>query len=775
MKRFLPVLLLLFLIFSAHSGQGQNATGELNLHVVDTEGAALASTVVLSNDAAEVGKTLETDASGDLDIKRLPFGAYSITVRRPGFGDFTQSVQVRSSIPIAVNVVLYPAQSRNSVTVQAAPTLIDPGQSGSVNQIGQQEIATREASLPGRGVIDLVNSQPGWLYEGNAVLHPRGSEYQTQFVLNGIPLIENRSPGMGSQLGANDVQSMTIYTAGIPAEYGRKMGGIVEVNTIRDMRPGLHGTAILSGGSFATADGYLSGQYGWGRNSAGTSAEGAYTDWYENPPVLQNFTNNATTGDYAGQYERDFSSKDELSLLARHEFARFLVPNEQVQETSGQIQHRDTLETMGTAGWQHIFSSNVLAKVDGMGRDDTTNLNSNAASTPIIAGQDRGFREGYGKGIVVADHGSQEWKAGAEADLLDLHEQFNYTITDPTQFDPGTPKVFNFFQRARDREQAIFLEDNIHWKDWNLAAGLRWDNYELLVDQNAFSPRLALSRYVPGTNMVAHFSYDRVFQTPAFENLLLSSSKQVISLDPEVLRLPVKPSHGNYYEAGVTKGFFNNLRLDGNYYLRTFQDYADDNPLLDTSIAFPISFRKADIYGAEGKVEVPHWRQVSGFVSYSYMVGTAYLPVTGGLFLGVAATQALQQTSGRFWVSQDQRNTVRTRWIYHLPHQVWVAAGGQYGSGLPVEFIGTKQQALAQYGQALVDRVNFERGRVLPSMAVDASASVPLWHRNDVAVSLQADGENLNNRINLIDFAGLFSGNAVGPPRSYGLRLTAHF
>lgn len=775
MMRLRPILVLVCFALILDSGYGQNATGELKLHVVDTQGAALPSTVILSSDAAEVRKTLQTDVSGDLDVKHLPFGTYSITVQRADFDPSTQVVQVQSSIAAVLNIFVHPARSQRSISVRAAPTLIDPAQAGSVNRIGQQEIETRELSLPGRGVIDLVNSQPGWLYEGNAVLHPRGSEYQTQFVLNGIPLTENRSPGMGSQLGADDVQSMSIYTAGIPAEYGRKMGGVVEVNTIRDMRPGLHGMAILSGGSFATADGYLFSQYGWGKNSAGASLEGAYTDWYENPPVLQNFTNNATTGNFAGQYQRDFSPKDGLTLLVRHELARFLVPNEQVQETAGQIQHRDTLETIGTLAWQHIFSSHVLANLDGMGRDDTTQLSSNSASTPIIAGQDRGFREGYVKGTITADHDRQEWKAGAEGDFLNLHEQFNYTITDPTQFDPETPKQFNFFQRGRDREQAIFLEDNVHFNNWSVAAGLRWDNYELLVHQNAFSPRVAVSRYVHSADLVAHFSYDRVFQTPAFENLLLSSSPQVVSLDPNVLRLPILPSYGNYYEAGVTKGFFYKLRLDGNYYLRSFRDFADDNPLLDTSIAFPISFRKAVIYGAEGKLEVPHWGRASGFISYSYMVGSAYLPVTGGLFLGVAASQALQQTSGRLWVSQDQRNTLRTRWIYHLPRQVWFAAGSQYGSGLPVEFSGTKQQAIAQYGQALVDRVNFGRGRVLPSFAMDASASVQLWKKNDVVMRLQVDGENLNNRINLIDFAGLFSGNAVGPPRSYGLRLTAQY
>jgi len=40
---------------------------------------------------------------------------------------------------------------------------------------------------------------------------------------------------------------------------------------------------------------------------------------------------------------------------------------------------------------------------------------------------------------------------------------------------------------------------------------------------------------------------------------------------------------------------------------------------------------------------------------------------------------------------------------------------------------------------------------------------------------LQADVENITNRLNLIDFAGLFSGNAIASPRSYVLRLVTRF
>jgi outer membrane receptor protein involved in Fe transport len=74
-----------------------------------------------------------------------------------------------------------------------------------------------------------------------------------------------------------------------------------------------------------------------------------------------------------------------------------------------------------------------------------------------------------------------------------------------------------------------------------------------------------------------------------------------------------------------------------------------------------------------------------------------------------------------------------------------------------------------------VDRVNFSRGRVRPSMAIDASAGINIARKNLTVWSIEADGENLTNRVNLIDFGGLFSGNAVAPPRSYSLRVTMKF
>jgi hypothetical protein len=266
----------------------------------------------------------------------------------------------------------------------------------------------------------------------------------------------------------------------------------------------------------------------------------------------------------------------------------------------------------------------------------------------------------------------------------------------------------------------VFLQDLMHYGNWTINAGLRWDHYQLLLNQNAASPRFAVARYFPDASLIVHFSYDRIFQTPSFENILLSSSGEVQSFEPTVLRLPVQPSHGNYFELGATKSFFNQLRFDANYFRRYVNNYADDDQILNTSISFPIAFRKAIIYGAEGKIELPHWKRFSGFLSYSYMVGNAWFPVTGGLFTGTDATNALTQLTGHFPDSQDQRNTARGRVRYQLTSRVWIAGGGEYGSGLPFDFDGTYQEALAEYGQQVVNRINIDSGRIKPTLAAEA-------------------------------------------------------
>jgi hypothetical protein len=306
-------------------------TGEIRLKVIDPGGLSLSASITISSNSSQYRNSLTTSKSGEVDLKTLPYGIYLLRAESQGFTATTETIEVRSALPAEHTIKLTIAPVNTSVQVNASAPLIDPYRPSSVMQIGSQQIQDRETSLPGRSVQDLVDTQPGWLYEGNAVLHPRGSEYQTQFVIDGIPLTDNRSPSFSPEIGADDFDSMSILTAGFPAEYGRKMGGIVELNTRRQTRDGLHGQVVLSGGSYDTGAAYGQMQEVSGKNTFGATASGSMSAHYLNPVVPENYTNRGTTGDFSAHYERDLTQNDRLSMSVRHDLSRFEIPNELVQ------------------------------------------------------------------------------------------------------------------------------------------------------------------------------------------------------------------------------------------------------------------------------------------------------------------------------------------------------------------------------------------------------------------------------------------------------------
>ncbi len=797
---------------------GQSFTGELRLTVTDPAGLRLKSTVELVSQGNEYRHTFTTDDQGNLDAKRLPYGIYQVQIQAQGFAEVSESIEIRSAVPLDRTIRLKVASVSESANVSASATLVDPYRAGSVNEMGSEAIANRLTALPGRSMQDLVNSEPGWLYEGNAVLHPRGSEYQTQFVVDGIPLTDNRSPSFGPEVEADDVDSLKIYTAGIPAEFGRKMGGIVEVNTLKSTDPGFHGQLTLFGGSYDTAGINTQDQYTWKGNTLGVSGSGNMTGHYLNPVVPENYTNNGTTASGSVSYERELTPKDRITLIVRHELARYQIPNELVQQNGaylpngnnmtgcppvppadepsdcvfvpgGQLQTGDNFETMGSIAYRHIFSSDAIGVLRGMSRDNSTDFYSNPASWPLIATNHNDFKEIYFNGSLSVHHGRQEFKVGAESDAIFLHENTSYVIPDCA--DPNDPQcpinlqildsgatTFVFTGTRPDLEQSAYVQDLVRLGNWTFDAGLRWDHYQLEVNQNAVSPRLAVSRYFPTVGLNIHASYDRIFQTPSFENVLLASSPAAEAIDNSVpaLQLPVQPSHGDYYEFGATKAFFGKLRLDANMFRRRVNNYADDSQILSTGISFPIAFDHAILYGAEGKLQLLQWKGFSGFASYSYIVGNAWFPVTGGLFLG-DDTQGALTPGVHFPDSQDQRNTVRARIRYQVAPRLWVALGADYNSGLPFEADLTPQQYATEYGQVVINHLNFapDNDRISPYLTENVSLGVDLYKHEKRSVRLQADVQNLSNTLEVIDFGGLFSGNALGPSRQFTFRLVTTF
>lgn len=753
-------------LITARATNAQRVRGELRIEVRDPQGAPVPTQAELVSEGNQFRRTFQVGADGHYVVQDLVFGVYRLRVSAEGFAPWSGLVEIHSEVPVRVSVSLGLASVATQVQVSDSVTLVDPSRAGTVYSIGRQTLGEAVVSQPGRGISDLVDDLPGWLYEANGVLHPRGSEYDVQYVIDGLPVTENRSPTFATAIDTNAVDSVRVLTASYPAEYGRKLGGVIEVTTEKNVPSGLHGLFDLIGGSFATANGSAGVSYSRGKDRFSISADAFHTERYLDPPVLENYTNRASAGGFSSSYERDFSDRNRLRVTVSHNVVRFLVPNELVQQEAGQRQDITNSETTGQVYFQHIISPELLLSISGSVRDATATLSSNPLATPIIVSQVRGYREGYVRTDLAGHHKRLDWKVGTDAIVNPVRERLHYIITDPTQFDPGTQQQFGFLDHRWDVEPSAYAQDQTRLGYWNLSAGLRFDHYGFVVHESAWSPRVGVSRYISSLNLLLHASYDRVFQTPAVENLLLASSPQVDSLNPVVVRLPVQPARANYYEVGVTKPFFGNVRLDANVFRRDFRNYSDDDVLLDTGVSFPIAFAKGQITGEEVRIEVPHWGPFSGYLSYANQVGSGQGPITGGLFLGSEASNALTNT-GRFSVSQDQRNTARARARFQATRRLWLSIGGTYGSGLPAEAGDTSPSfLLTQYGPAVLNEVNLLRGRLKPNFSLDAGGGLEVYHREQRSVTLQLQAFNLTDRLNVINFASLFSGTAVAPPRS---------
>ena len=785
-RRVLRHLWLVSLVAAAVYAQGMD--GRVTVRISDPAGGGVPATVELSARSPEFFARSIADATGLAVFRRVPPGTYLVVIQAPGFSPAERRVEISSAVPESIAVSLEVAPVEGSVTVVSAPPLFEPLRPSQGTRSGREALDRAIATSLGRSTIDVVTTMPGWLLEANAVLHPRGSEYDTQYVIDGMPLYENRSIAFAPAFENSEFEAVTVLTAGIPAEYGRRLGGVIALDTRRNPGQGHHASMTLASGSYGTRIGSFRHQFARRRTELAIGVQGGATDRYLDPPSVENFTNKASSGGGNFRFARDLTARDRFTAYARTNRTGFLVPNDLVQQAAGQRQDRRARETAGQVHYQGAVRSSVLVSVRAMVRELTSALWSNEQSTPVWVQQARGFRDGAFMGDVTFNGERHTVKAGGDLRINWVRERFALSESGVL------PAVdLDFRDRRRSLEASAFVQDQMRFRNFSLSAGMRLDRYELLVEDTAFSPRVAASYFIPRIDLQIYASYDRIFQPPPIENLLLSSSAPGLGLDQVEGSLPVPASRAHFFEVGVRKPLLDTVRFEAKHFWRSFRNPIDDDVFLNTGLSFPITFASARIKGTEARLELPAWRGITAVASYSNQLGLTRSPVTGGLFIAGGEAEELRDVATEFPISQDQRNTVAAMVRFEIHPRLWVAAGTRYGSGLPIELEDDdddededgddaddddeRSEAVEQpIARAILDQVNFARSRVRPNFSLDFSIGARVWNRGPLrSATIQFDVRNVTDRLNVINFSGLFSGTALAPGRQATVQLRVRF
>src|SRR5947209_8604965 len=421
---------------SSAGAQGLGGAGTLQGTVKDPTGGVMQSVEVrISNPVTGYSRSATTDAAGKYVFNNLPPNPYHITVDAQGFQTLERDVDVRSGVPITVDLTLAVAGATTAVEVVGhAGDLLERDPSAHTD-IDQSLIAKLPLETSSSGLNQVVTlASPGVVSDSNGFFHPVGDHAQTQFSIDNQPITDQQSRLYSNQISPDAVQSMEVITGVAPAEYGDKSSLVVQIVTksgLDQTKPA--GSASFGFGSFKSPTGDLN--LGAGSHKAGNflSLSGLRTDRFLDPPELEALHD---TGDQLSVFDRfDFrpGTTDTIHLNVQAARSGFDVPN--TYDQIAQTQHQNIRTFNIAPGYSRVIGANTLFTANGFVRQDHLTYQPSANpldDTPATVSQDRTLTNMAAKDHLTMTLGAHSLKFGGTIGATRLHEQFTFGITDPT-------------------------------------------------------------------------------------------------------------------------------------------------------------------------------------------------------------------------------------------------------------------------------------------------------------------------------------------------------
>ncbi|MDB4955453.1 MAG: putative TonB-dependent receptor precursor [Myxococcales bacterium] len=609
--------------------------------------------VVLHDSAGNTVAKQVTGPDGKFAFTSVPFGDYTVEASAPGLVGDHQHLQLSSSQVATVELTL--VNSEEIVTIEEDWAVPQPSTAtGSVATVTRQTLQ----ELPGtedRPITDVVATQPGFVVDALGNLYARGNHANIQYQVDGVPIPDSVGSLFAASIPVRLIQGLEIYTGGMPAEFGQRLGAVVNLNT-RQSGDHPEGAVQLRYGSYNTVEpGFtyaskLSDRTGMFVGGSLISSERAL----DPPSITPILHDDGYSGRLFARVDYTPCEVNHYEMFATYAHNHFQIPLDpsvvpldpsrpnfvrpvdQFGNSSPPFIPHDTNatetedEAFAAVSWVHKLDGGQiqLAPLYKLSRgalvSDASHALGSLADPGSIASDVTRLAHHAG-GIAAYSHrfGAHLLKLGAQADFL-------YGTTDFAQYarddaaggiDPAMTT------RGRDHTDALtsglYAQD--HWTHDKLALdlGIRFDELHVMLqdgtsdDSAGISPRFGAS-YAFSKDTVGHIATGINWQPPSpIDAANAARTLGVVPADQQVT-YDLKPETDVYGEAGIQARVKGPLSAGLTAWGRYAWNQLDDTAIGSTSLLSNYNFQRGRAGGVEANVELRVGPWLSGFANGSY-------------------------------------------------------------------------------------------------------------------------------------------------------------
>ena len=583
----------------------------------------------------------------------------------------------------------------------------------------------------------VILQMPGVAQDSFGQLHIRGDHNGLQYRLNGIILPEGISV-FGQALDPKLISSLTLITGALPAEYGLRTAGIIDLKTKSGViDPG--GSVSLYGGSHGTFQ--PSFNYG---GSAGNLNYFVSGDFLRNDLGIESPDGSSSPiHDHTSQYhgfaylEYILDAENRLSAVFSSSTGKFQIPNRAGQapgitnadgtplavlgqttyDSAALDENQRELNHFAVVSWQHSQGAFDI-------QTSATARYSSLTFTPDPLGDllfDGIAQNAFKQNIAYALQSDAAYKLNDAHTLrggmfVQSDRSKSQTSSNVIALDDGGNQINDVPLTIVDNGAKTEWIESLYLQDeWRLIPsltvnyGLRFDKFNAFASGHQVSPRVNIVWQALDDTTV-HLGYSRYLSPPPFELVGGETVSKFVNTTAaaEVTQADTpQAEQANYYDIGVQQKISPNLTLGLDTYYKQSHNLIDEGQFGAPIILTPFNYAQGKQYGAE------------------FTANYARDPFTAYFNLAWQSARGKDIDSAQFNFSQDDLNYIAEHYI-HLDHEQQITASG----GLSYLWMHTRFSADFLVGSGLRADEELPDGSSIPN-----GAHLPYYTQVNLGVS----------------------------------------